>query len=81
MLLVEVIKPNIYTRRIQDVAEQYEPNVTSPFKLNLGEQSSIVRHETKESDKFHDLMHLPTKPLITFVTLNDVQNYDSVKGF
>lgn len=77
---VEVIKPKVFIRRIQDLSEKYEPNVTSPFKLVLGEQSKIIRHETNAFNKLHSLMNIPTKPLITFITLNDVQNYDSVQG-
>lgn len=79
-LSVEVICPKVSTRSVHDVSEQYDPNVTSPFKLILGEQSKIRKHETDEFNKMCELLHYPTKPLVTFITLNDVQNYNNVKG-
>lgn len=77
---VNILRPKIQIRKTHDIGERYEPNVTSPFKLNLGEQSEIIIHESDDCNTLNQLIHFPTKPLVTFIALNDVQNFNNVKG-
>lgn len=69
---VEVVRPRIEIRRIDDNGEQFRPMVTSPFQLTLNEQSAILNYEGNDHSMFLKLLHYPTKPLAKFVALADV---------
>lgn len=69
---VEVVKPKVDIRRLGDYGEQFRPMVTSPYTLILNEQSSIINYEGRDYPEFVKLLHYPTKPLATFVSLADV---------
>lgn len=69
---VEIIKPRIQIRRINDYGEQFRPMVTSPYTLTLTETSDMRNYEGGSYEYYLSLAHLPTKPIAGFVALADV---------
>lgn len=69
---VEIVRPKIEIRKLNDYGEQFRPMVTSPFTLVLNDQSAILGHEGNDYSMFLNLLHYPTKPLAIFITLADV---------
>lgn len=72
MFTVEIQKPKIEIRRIDDYGEQFRPMVTSPFTLVLNEHSTLLSYEGKNYSLYLKLLQYPTKPLARFVTISDV---------
>lgn len=76
------MKPKIVVRHIDDNGEQFRPSVTSPFNLTLNEESSsMVIHEGENYHDFLPLVHYPTKPASSHLTLADIYvNGSTIKG-
>nr|XP_022905749.1 meiosis-specific with OB domain-containing protein [Onthophagus taurus] len=73
--VVEVTRPRISIRAIDNHGEQFRPTVTSPYTLTLYDnQSRITRYQNP--NEFLRLLRYPTKPLAIFVTIADVQSRD-----
>lgn len=77
---VEVVRPRIEIRRLDDYGEQFRPMVTSPFTLTLNEQSAILNYEGNDYSMYLKLLHYPTKPLAKFVVLADVHRKGAVES-
>ncbi|XP_072397661.1 meiosis-specific with OB domain-containing protein [Diabrotica undecimpunctata] len=71
--VVEVINPSIKIRSFGTNGERFRPMVTSPYSLTLSEQSTLLRHAGLLKP-FLELLHLPTKPLASFVPIRDIHN-------
>lgn len=69
---VEIERPLVKIRQVNDHGEQFRPLTTSPFSLLLNEQSQIKHYEGSNFADYLNLLQLPTKPLATFVALADV---------
>lgn len=77
LFLVEIVKPKVEIRKINDYGEQFCPMVTSPYSLTLVEHSEIRIYEGSNHNVYLKLIRLPTKPLASFVALADVHRKGS----
>lgn len=70
---MEIIKPRIETRKINDYGEQFRPMVTSPYTLIVSDgQGQVIKHDGYDIDSFKKLLRYPAKPLAGFVTIANI---------
>lgn len=72
--VVEIFKPRIEIRKVNDYGEQFRPMVTSPYTLSIYEPMEQVMKHDGDCTPYKRLLSYPTKPLAGFVTLGNIMN-------